>query len=75
MAVRWLLATEGRCQRLWGQAGVVLAPDEAEDWAEAMGQILVDSAKRERMIRAGFERAKQFSWEMAAAQTLRIYQG
>ncbi len=68
-----VVSDRGSLPEIVGPAGVVLAPDEAGEWAEAMRQILMDSAKRERMIRAGYERAKQFSWETAAAQTLRIY--
>jgi glycosyltransferase involved in cell wall biosynthesis len=47
-------------------AGRLLSPDNADHWAQAMSDLLVDSELRSRMAKAGLERAREFSWTTAA---------
>jgi glycosyltransferase involved in cell wall biosynthesis len=49
-----------------GDAGVLLSPDNAEQWAEAMTAVLVDRSRREELVRSGIERAGQFTWSHSA---------
>jgi glycosyltransferase involved in cell wall biosynthesis len=49
-----------------GDAGYLLSPDNAEEWARAMGDLLDDEDLRLIYARAGAERAKSFTWARAA---------
>lgn len=54
-----------------GKAAVLVNPEEAEDIAEGIKEAL---EKRKDLIKKGKERAKEFSWEKTAKETLKIYQ-
>jgi len=54
-------------------AALLVAPDEPEDIAEAMVRIATDEQLRGRLIAAGSERVRQFSWPRAAAETVAVY--
>jgi glycosyltransferase involved in cell wall biosynthesis len=49
-------------------------PDDYEALAAALGQVLDDSALRAELVRRGFERARPFTWERTARQTLALYE-
>ena len=49
-----------------GDAGVLLSPDRAEEWAAAMGRIIDDDGHRRDLVRAGRVRATEHSWAVAA---------
>jgi glycosyltransferase involved in cell wall biosynthesis len=68
-----VVSDRGSLPEIVGQAGIVLPPDSAEEWAAAMAQVLTDGEKREAMKTAGYAQAKKFNWETAAEQTLEIY--
>lgn len=69
-----VVSDRGSLPEIVGRAGIVLPPENPEDWAAAMAAVLTDGLKWKEMKRAGFEQAKKFSWESAAQQTLYIYQ-
>ena len=56
-----------------GDAAVLVNPEDAEELADAMLQVLEDSPLRNRLRAKGFERVKQFTWERAAHQTMAVY--
>lgn len=56
-----------------GEAGILLAVDDAEGWAAAMRRLVDDNAEHDRLSKAGLERAKQFSWEKNAEATEEVY--
>ena len=56
-----------------GDAAVLVNPDSDEELAEAMVRVLRDTPLRESLRANGFVRAKQFTWERAARQTLAVY--
>jgi glycosyltransferase involved in cell wall biosynthesis len=56
-----------------GEAGVLVDPANVEAIATAMVQVCNDESLRQRMRRAGRERAGQFSWPRAAAQLLAVF--
>ncbi|MEM9773274.1 MAG: glycosyltransferase family 1 protein, partial [Chloroflexota bacterium] len=68
-----ILSDRGSLPEIAGDAGKQLPPDDPAAWAEAIAQVLQDSAVREEMISAGYAHAAAFSWETAAQQTLKIY--
>jgi glycosyltransferase involved in cell wall biosynthesis len=51
----------------------LLVEPAAAPLAEALGQVLADAALRARMREAGLARARDFSWERTAAETLAVY--
>ncbi len=56
-----------------GDAGILLAPDDEQGWADALGQALTDERTRVEMRERGLEQARRFSWERAARETLVVY--
>lgn len=57
-----------------GNVGIQINPDDPNDIALAMEQVLTDSEWREQMEHAGIERSKTFSWTQTASTVLSIYQ-
>jgi alpha-1,3-rhamnosyl/mannosyltransferase len=47
-------------------AGRLVSPDNAEDWAHAMADVLEDEETRSRLAKAGAARAQEFTWQRAA---------
>jgi len=56
-----------------GNAGLLVDPENVEEIAEGIYRIIQDPLLREIMIRKGFDRVKNFSWQKCAAQTLEVY--
>ncbi|MBU3957126.1 glycosyltransferase family 4 protein [Patescibacteria group bacterium] len=54
-----------------GKAAVLVNPRSISDIARGINEAL---EKREVLIKAGLKRAKQFSWEKAARETLKVYE-
>ena len=69
-----LVSDRGSLPEIVGSAGRILPADSPSAWAEAMYITLTDSAVREQMTAAGHRRARDFSWEQTAVQTLALYQ-
>jgi alpha-1,3-rhamnosyl/mannosyltransferase len=47
-------------------AGRLVSPDNAEEWARAMADLIEDEEMRNRYIKAGIERARDFDWTRSA---------
>jgi glycosyltransferase involved in cell wall biosynthesis len=56
-----------------GRAGILLAPNDAHGFAQAMLAVATSPAERLRLRALGLERAQLFSWDTAAQQLLQIY--
>jgi glycosyltransferase involved in cell wall biosynthesis len=56
-----------------GDAAVLINPEDAEELADAITQVLDDDSLQADLRARGFERAKQFTWQRAAQQTLAVY--
>jgi glycosyltransferase involved in cell wall biosynthesis len=56
-----------------GDAGVLIDPFDAHALSKAIQEVLADEGLRARLSAAGIERAKQFSWEKTARETLEVY--
>jgi alpha-1,3-rhamnosyl/mannosyltransferase len=52
-----------------GPAAVYVDPARPQDIAAGITSLLADPELRERVVRAGLERAARFSWDRAAAAT------
>jgi glycosyltransferase involved in cell wall biosynthesis len=58
-----------------GNAGLLVDPYSVDEIADAMLRILSDSLVRDNLRTRGLERAKHFSWERSARETLAAYRG
>ena len=56
-----------------GEAGIMVEPRDVRGLAEAMERVLIDKHLRAELRAKGLERAKQFTWERAAQETLEVY--
>jgi len=54
-----------------GDAAVLVNPEETEDIARGIQEVLEN---REELVRKGKARAQEFSWEKTAQETLKVYQ-
>jgi glycosyltransferase involved in cell wall biosynthesis len=55
-----------------GDGGITVDPENVEAMADRMENALFDQDVRERLVQAGLERGRQFSWKKTAEQTLKI---
>ena len=58
-----------------GGAAWLVNPDDQAEAVAAMREVLTNPAAAERLRTAGLERARQFTWQAAAAAVLRVYGG
>jgi len=56
-----------------GDAALLVDPYDVGALAKAMRQILTNEKLRERLVKKGFERVKEFSWERCARDTLGVF--
>jgi alpha-1,3-rhamnosyl/mannosyltransferase len=56
-----------------GDAGMLVNPLDTDDLRRAMVELLEDENKRQALAEEGIRRAKLFSWENCARQTLSVY--
>ncbi|MBE9048066.1 glycosyltransferase family 4 protein [Pleurocapsales cyanobacterium LEGE 10410] len=56
-----------------GDAGILFNPKATKDLADILLSLLDRSAKRDRLIVKGYQRAKAFSWDKTVSQTLDVY--
>jgi glycosyltransferase involved in cell wall biosynthesis len=63
----------GALPEVGGDAVAWVEPEDEEAMGAAMTDLLTDTERAARLHHAGLERAKAFSWENAARQTLAVY--
>lgn len=56
-----------------GDGGLLFDPSSPDDLTDKLQRVLDDDTLRASLVAKGTERVKQFSWEVCAAQTLRLY--
>jgi glycosyltransferase involved in cell wall biosynthesis len=56
-----------------GEAALLVDPLDTSGLANALHRALTDETVRRRLRQAGLERAKVFSWERCARETLAVY--
>ncbi|MGH8247305.1 MAG: glycosyltransferase, partial [Gammaproteobacteria bacterium] len=56
-----------------GDAAVIVDPASVEQIAEGMARLDTSAELREKLIAAGLERARKFTWENCARATLQAY--
>ncbi|MEK7096456.1 MAG: glycosyltransferase family 1 protein [Patescibacteria group bacterium] len=53
-----------------GNSAILIDPDDPSEIAKAMEEIVSDKAKREKLIKDGFQRLKDFDWQNSAKQLI-----
>jgi glycosyltransferase involved in cell wall biosynthesis len=56
-----------------GDAGILINPYNIEEIASAIEKVLTDFSLRNKMRQKGLNRAKMFSWERTARETLKVF--
>jgi alpha-1,3-rhamnosyl/mannosyltransferase len=56
-----------------GDAGILVDPEDAQGWADAIVQVVNDEHRRSTMKAAGLARAAEFTWARTARITLDVY--
>lgn len=64
----------GSLPEVVGDAAIVLDPDDVPGYARAIRDVLTNNDLARSLSQKGIERAKQFSWERTASQTLSLYE-
>jgi len=68
-----VIAHDGSCYpEVLGDAGLIVNGLDREEVGKAIFNVYSDKELRERLIRKGLERGKQFSWEKTTKETLNI---
>jgi glycosyltransferase involved in cell wall biosynthesis len=64
----------GALPEVIGSAGALFDPENVDEMASVMEELLKSPSRREQLRRAGFERVQRYSWSSAARQTLRLFE-
>jgi alpha-1,3-rhamnosyl/mannosyltransferase len=72
LGVPVVASSAGALPETVGDAGILLDPYDAYGFSRALAEVCDDKAWRETLIARGRERAKLFSWEKCAQDTLKI---
>lgn len=67
-----MTANNSALPEIAGDAALLVDPTDVEAIADAMLQLSQDEPLRQRLIAAGYENVKRFSWEKAARETLAV---
>lgn len=57
-----------------GDAALIVDPDNIEEMTEEIYRIITDEKLRESLVKKGYERVKQFTWEKTAKETLKVFE-
>lgn len=57
-----------------GEGGITVDPYDVDGLARVMYEVLTDDSLREDLIQRGLQRARMFSWDKAAEETLKVYE-
>jgi glycosyltransferase involved in cell wall biosynthesis len=56
-----------------GDAGILVDPMDINQWSESLGKVIINSLLRDELASKSLDRAKQFTWEKVANQTIEVY--
>jgi glycosyltransferase involved in cell wall biosynthesis len=72
LGVPVMSANNSALPEIAGDAALLVDPTDVDAIAEAMLRLSQDEPLRQRLIQAGYENVKRFSWEKAARETLAV---
>ena len=55
-----------------GDAGLTVDPADVEGLADSLHSVITDRRLRDSLVRKGYERARSFTWERAARDTVKV---
>jgi glycosyltransferase involved in cell wall biosynthesis len=56
-----------------GEAGVLLPPDDVNDWTAALKRVWTDAPYRAELVDRGVRQAQQFTWRATSSQITQAY--
>ncbi|MFZ2193371.1 MAG: glycosyltransferase family 1 protein [Candidatus Moraniibacteriota bacterium] len=56
-----------------GVNSILINPDKPGEISQAMQQILLDRVLREKLIKVGLEKAKEFNWKKTTQKTIKLF--
>lgn len=65
-------SNRGPMPEVLGQAGVFFNPEQPEDIARALRELIESPQTRTKLARASYERVQQYSWQRCAEETFRF---
>jgi len=68
-----IVARESSLPEVCGDAARYVCPDDVDEFAEAIREILGDAALRAGMVERGLARAREFTWERCTEATVDVY--
>jgi glycosyltransferase involved in cell wall biosynthesis len=69
-----IASNQGSLPEVVGEAGLLVEPNDVEQIAAAAERLLTDAELRADLRKRGLERARTFTWERTARETLAVYQ-
>lgn len=69
-----IAANRAALPEVCGDAALLVDPEDVEAIGAALEQLMSGDMLAQRLVVAGLERARQFRWEKAAAETWKVYQ-
>lgn len=69
-----VVANRSALPEIAGEAALAANPDDADELADAMQRASSDSALRAELREKGMQRARLFTWEKAARETVKLYE-
>ena len=69
-----VVSSAGALPEVAGDAALVVEPTDDEALARAIADIVADPTTRNDLRARGLARAREFSWERAAQETMRVYE-
>jgi hypothetical protein len=67
-----LCARAGALPEIAGDSALYFNPDDTEEFASLIQQVIEDKSLRKRLISNGLDRVKLFSWKNTAIKTLEV---
>jgi glycosyltransferase involved in cell wall biosynthesis len=68
-----IASNQGSLPEVVGEAGLLVEPNDIEQIAAAAERLLTDAELRAELRKRGLERARTFTWERTARETLAVY--
>ena len=62
----------GALEEVTGAAGMLFNPYDVKEMVECLREVVESEGLRRELVKRGRERVKDFSWEKAARQTMKI---
>jgi glycosyltransferase involved in cell wall biosynthesis len=67
-----LTSSSGATAEVAGGAARLADPEDVQDISRGLEDVLFDDALRERLVKDGHERVRQFSWDKCARETVDV---